>query len=549
MAEVRRWFLRGTLETRSPLHIGSGNVTTREGLLRDDDTREHAEVQAVALDYRSRPYLPSTALKGALRRLCAGSLPPEAESEPTPSETDDRLERLFGGTSRGSGLTVHDAFLDPPLEPEHPPPFWSPERQTGVQARVALQRIRGTASPQRLFHLELVPPGATFQVDFDGNGLSMDDLAWLLAAVETFQGTRSSPALGARSADGWGRLRWQETSLTVLDEATVLGWLTSGQGLARDAAVPLDPEGLDDLRTRVESVARQLRKGHSSLGAELELAFDGIFLVRDSDPERCGKGSDRPDTTWRRDTQGRVVLPASSLRGSLRAHAERILRTLGGVGAACGNEAPRPPCPAVQVLPQQPEANRQQVRDLCPACRVFGAPGWRSPLRLEDFTSDEPDHGETRHFVAIDRFTGGAARHRKFQLDGVRDPVLKGSVHLDLDALTYADVGPWALAWFALLLRDVVDGDVTFGAGASKGQGSCRGLLGLEALPVADLPAPWRHALAPQDVDTVAEVSPFDLNADDEPHRRRLEQWARDLEALARQAHQSWTHEAEEAAR
>jgi CRISPR-associated protein (TIGR03986 family) len=75
-------------------------------------------------------------------------------------------------------------------------------------------------------------------------------------------------------------------------------------------------------------------------------------------------------------------------------------------------------------------------------------------------------------FVAIDRFTGGAADGAKFDACYADRPTLKSRLTLDLIGLEPPDI-----ALLALGLRDVCEGKVTFGFGASKGYGEASGTI------------------------------------------------------------------------
>lgn len=82
-----RYLIDGTLTAMTPLHIGSGDETTREKLMRED-TGEWVRVDAVALDDDGRPCLPGPTLKGALRASLI------ARGKATAANS------LFGGTGK-----------------------------------------------------------------------------------------------------------------------------------------------------------------------------------------------------------------------------------------------------------------------------------------------------------------------------------------------------------------------------------------------------------------------------------------------------------------
>ena len=82
---------------------------------------------------------------------------------------------------------------------------------------------------------------------------------------------------------------------------------------------------------------------------------------------------------------------------------------------------------------------------------------------LEDKNLETSDW-QAQDFLAIDRFTGGGLHGAKFDAA----PLVKARFNA---SLTLHDPLPWELGWLALLLRDLVDGQITIGFGAAKGYG------------------------------------------------------------------------------
>ena len=102
---------------------------------------------------------------------------------------------------------------------------------------------------------------------------------------------------------------------------------------------------------------------------------------------------------------------------------------------------------------------------------MFGAPGWRSPLALSDFV---PEEGaceiQTQEMLAVDRFTGGGREGAKYNAKAVIDPVFQGRIVLDRNRAP-----SFALGLLALVLRDLKEGELSFGWGsAGKGYGRCQ---------------------------------------------------------------------------
>jgi hypothetical protein len=109
--------------------------------------------------------------------------------------------------------------------------------------------------------------------------------------------------------------------------------------------------------------------------------------------------------------------------------------------------------------------------------RLFGAEGWGSVIEVGNFVeasrdgSPCPGEAYVQEFLALDRFTGGGAEERKFDAEGGWQPILKGTITVHLDRLkAMGEVQP-ALGLLALTLRDLAEGDLSFGWGTGKGYG------------------------------------------------------------------------------
>jgi CRISPR/Cas system CSM-associated protein Csm3 (group 7 of RAMP superfamily) len=162
-------------------------------------------------------------------------------------------------------------------------------------------------------------------------------------------------------------------------------------------------------------------------------------------------------------------LPGSAFRGAVRSRGEQILRTLGGDPGACHLNTPAACHERIEqelAERKQPFPFSEELAKHCPACRIFGSGRLASALKVSDFLAIEPPAGDPLHheFVAIDRFTGGAAGGAKF--DGLASPPvrLRGEIHVDLGRLA-----PWGLGLLALVLRDLLHGDIPLGFATARG--------------------------------------------------------------------------------
>jgi len=183
-----------------------------------------------------------------------------------------------------------------------------------------------------------------------------------------------------------------------------------------------------------------------------------------------------------------LVLPGSSLRGVLRAQAEKIARTLTTqrIAQLPKNQTAEfvlhcPACNPVEsrdtaalsscdtlLLGSLNELDEVEPERVCLACRLFGSTQSGSRLKIEDAcwsVSLPAKCLKVQDFLAIDRFTGGGLDGAKFDALAVMNA--RFTVNMRLDNPT-----PWEMGWLALALRDLRDGMIQVGMGASKGYGN-----------------------------------------------------------------------------
>jgi len=480
MSFQTRWRITGTLTTLTPLHIGSGTSTDVHEKLKVEE--EAVKVTAIAIDGRGKPYIPGSTLKGNLRAWLQ-----------TRTTCSGLLNNVFGNgdeekgiESQGGKAEFWNVLIKDTLEsPQHPPSYWHQERQVGVEVGVTIDRVTRTAREQKLFHREMVPPGVGFEVRITGKDLNEDEVALLLAGLNGFHDEQIS--LGSNNAQNQGVMDWKLQEIERLDEATTQNWIAEGAlGMWNSALQPLNKTQQDSLLQKSNTLIYE-QSNQPTLQLHFQLIFDSPFLV--NDPSLFIKDK-TPNHQPRRDRHGKAVLPSSSLRGAIRTQAERIIRTL--KGKACLIDDDKLACDPI-------EKYEEVEKKLCLACQMFGATGWQSPIQISDFTWVENTQEYPplqQEFVAIDRFTGGGAEHLKFNAESVYKPCFQGYWKIDLQR-----VKPWGLGLLALVIRDLIEGDVTFGYGTAKGYGHCYAKLqdgSVNALPNAeDYPAWKEFALNP----------------------------------------------------
>jgi CRISPR/Cas system CSM-associated protein Csm3 (group 7 of RAMP superfamily) len=474
-----RWRIEGCLFTCTSLHIGSGQVVFHPDL---EQEGRLVKISAHVTDHTGRASLPGSALKGGMRAWAM-----ERRSQ-DPSHL--RLcETLFGkgsdknskkDLSQGGLAEFHDLRLSVTRTEPTPLPHWNERRQTWIEASNSIDRHTRTAADQHLIHTECVPAGVGFDLTISGWAEPDDNsadqlLTFLLTILEGFNDTEDPILLGADTASGKGRVGWRLGQVFKMTKEDVATWVKNRNRQMAELELPsVDIHRLNSpFKDKVIFTSPK-----DLLTIPITLNFDSHFLVNDPPGQReldesgsDSSGSDRgdqadngpkvPNHRPRKDEMGNVILPAKSFKGALRSQAERILRTLGY--PACDPSNSEKTC-------VKPVETTEDLENVCLACKLFGAPGWKSPLEISDFRLVPGDYKyETQEFVAVDRFTGGSKDGAKFNARVIYQPDFSGDLKLNQTRLTAKELG-----LLALTLRDLKEGDITFGLGAAKGFGTCR---------------------------------------------------------------------------
>jgi len=201
--------------------------------------------------------------------------------------------------------------------------------------------------------------------------------------------------------------------------------------------------------------------------AVLELTIEpvGPILIKAG---KTGADPTRPDMefvrTWK-DGKPVVYLPGPSLKGVLRAHCERIARTVKREGQqlACDPLHKNKSCS--KLLENKNLTGPEAFTRSCFICQIFGNTSMAGHLRPADAYPADPDavRVEERDGVAIDRVFGSVAVG-PFQLEVVTEAQFETRLHLKNFSLAQ-------LGLLALALRDLKLGRVGVGFGKSRGLG------------------------------------------------------------------------------
>lgn len=465
-----RWELTGALVARSAVHVGN---------IRDGISRELTQ----ARDGLGRPVVPGTALAGVIRAASPEEFRDHQLWGCVPGRT---AEGLDDGLGRASWVWVDDATAPPETVPEY--------RETG-----SIDRITGTAARGRLFSREVLPAGTRFAFRLAVDDPESGKYTHARRLIEWIAGLLGGPgvAVGAATSRGLGRVQLEEAELRHMDFSTKVGMIAALRGEICNETLPLTersalPHGV--VRIMIPW------KPHGPIMVQVSSDADTISAY---------------PMTAIVDGAPRLVLPGSSIKGVLRTHAERIMRTVTG------------------KEPPDEFADQMKEDRLAPVGSLFGMAGerkdtsnqgWRGAVTAHECVSSvplpadlwdmvrlaqpQPDTSQfpadadsdriararalkainelnqkltglrfvaTNH-VAVDRWTGSAADGRLF---AVLEPYATGEqswspIIVDVDTSRLGEHADLALTLVLLILRDLCDGWISFGHSTTRGKGSIR---------------------------------------------------------------------------
>ncbi|WP_027150709.1 TIGR03986 family CRISPR-associated RAMP protein [Methylobacter tundripaludum] len=450
----KRWHISIVLTTATPLHIGSGEFCEHDDVKNNDG--EPVKINACIKGSKGRPIIPGSTIKGKLYEWLK-----------TRNTEENLLEKLFGkghnsvsqDQGRGGKAEFHDAEIIEPLTGSQPWPYWREEHQAFIAASTAIDRHKQVALQQSLHYMETVPAGIRFKFTFTGV-MRDEEAALLIAALDSFDKNQNQPCFGVDRANAYGRMELHgHLHVKVMGATEISSWLNSfsenDKKMAMESARNLEQQ---EINTLIKQGNALFKASCDEVKLGLTLKFKGPFLVNDPYAVKILSSNENAKTDHYPllDKNRNPYLPVSSFRGVLRSQAERIIRTLGG--KCCSTDDP---C--------KPIFDKGDLSKLCLACQIFGASGWKTVINIHDFKAINKSKKTKQDFVAIDRFHGGGKDGAKFDATHFERPEFEGAISFS-PRMANNDLD-WGKGLLALVLRDMQEGDMTFGYGANKGYG------------------------------------------------------------------------------
>lgn len=306
-----RYRLMGSLETQTPLHIGTGYRRKDEKGATDINDEDEHFIDEIARDFKGMPYLPGSSLRGVTRNYLLQifrSFGEDYAQDPDYEkgifknmEQKDQinymqtaaslLEQVMGTPFSESKVEFWDCPLTNKVSaPELTAKGWDDARQTYVVRSVAIDPVTGAAEKNKLYAFDVIPPGARFEVNIVGQNLNDLEMGFLLFGLYGFNSEIFPLTLGAMSGRGFGRMKFSLDKICCLTGNDLENWTQLALTLEH-AGFNLVPELPDTAREN------KLKNVFTWAICSLNKPFGEIFFKKDV----CFWGVLSAVVAWRND--------------------------------------------------------------------------------------------------------------------------------------------------------------------------------------------------------------------------------------------------------
>jgi CRISPR/Cas system CSM-associated protein Csm3 (group 7 of RAMP superfamily) len=393
--------LKGTIELLSPAIIGSG---------RD----ENSDVD-VLRDSEGKVYIPATSFTGVLRHAIK-----------LDNSYKDKLELFWGSPmEKEKQLRQSSIRIDDLLPNNNPDNNSDNNPKVVIRDGVKIDNKKGIAKESAKFDYEVIEPGAKFnlniEVTLDGND---DDFKKRMLATIIKYLEDGQINIGAKTNSGFGRIKLTDYQIYTFDftrKEDVLRWLK--QDFSAQSEFNADPF--------------ELKPKTFTISADFVIKNSLIVRSYNFDPNE-------PDIEHIK-SNGKPVLPGTSLKGAIRARAERIVKTLG--------------------------KSEGIIKDLFGDVDEKSKEAKKGKITVEETIIDGyPEEVQTR--IKIDRFTGGAIEGALLETKPLFSQKNGKTINLKITIRDYKD---YEAGLMLLVLKDLWTGDLPIGGEKAIGRGVLEG--------------------------------------------------------------------------
>lgn len=456
-----RYLFEGSIILEEALHIGSGEGSERTDAL-------------VVRDGDGNFYIPGTGFLGIFRNAVEKIAPfidgfSSCQSKGTceekkPDEVCDTC-KLFGYGGKVSKVIFSNCTLDMAINISE------------IRDGVSIERISETAVPERRakFDYEVIPKGSKFNFPIEILNPTEGDKKLFFIGFNELQ--KGYTGIGAKTSVGLGDFEFSINSVFELDTANFMHlkkYILDENYKGIEIQNPLCrwSEGVNIDRGKTKNEEERNIPNFCSL--KYKLFFMEPFLIKSGDPSM--PGSEELDarfittTCWNENSWvEKPYLIGSSLKGVYRSRCEKIVRTLGGF--ACDPQEQEKKRELKSCGEKLREREKQEIyKESCLVCRLFGSSSMKSRIRVSSAFSNCEIPMKKMDYVAIDRFTGGAAEGKKFNSQIGLNGEFDGKIVLNNFEI-------WQLGLLAYLFKDLYLEDVRVGYGKYKGYGKCKAVV------------------------------------------------------------------------
>ncbi|GHA52875.1 RAMP superfamily CRISPR-associated protein [Photobacterium aphoticum] len=440
--------LEATLTPLTPLSIGNGERVTKDSEIKPENHHSEAlhriteNEMALCQDKDQRFYIPGSSLKGSVRNAARCFDTPEAHTQwifgdkaslqENQTQTQTQTQTSVGGNVR---------FLNAYCRLDN-----KTDSLTHTRTRNRIDPVTGTAKDAHLFDHNGIKPGTPFTFTVHIEQATQQQLTALITLLQRWGNAHFT--LGRGGNNQFGAFSLCMDNLYGITQAHYMQWLSAQSAAPLSDyvhALPIKTEDCTPANSGYTRVAITL--------TPLSPLFIGSGQTAEHSEEKEGKAQSYHVATLLRNTQGEIILPATSLRGVMRHQGQKILNTLNHFFADSDG---------------QRHAHTAEQKATALLSRLFGDEQHASTIKLTDFVAQQPQLTEQR-FIAIDRFTGGVKDGALYSVEKCLITDYKGELLIDnrLFSRQYHS----ELAMLLLILRDLLDGELLLGGLKNKGFG------------------------------------------------------------------------------